>query len=159
MNIKEKIIEQLEIKNTQALSVLLTESLTVHKMLNNRPLPSPATELKIGKFLKGIHLVFNDKAKQEKILSIITMIQIVFGEFDIELSQEEALVFYSLKDQGRFRVKDDKLYSQLCDEYGYIKDIQIDKSEFKDILKELKNVGLIDLRRGTVTLGERVMLH
>ena len=159
MNLKDIILAEVEISKESALSQLLSQSITILRMLDNIPLPSPATELKTQKFLKGLALIVNDKNKNEKIDSIIKIIQVSLSEFDIELSEEESIVYYSLRDQGRFKVKDEKLFSQFRDEFGFYKNLEIEKREFQDILKELKNVGLIDYRRGTVTLGERVTKH
>lgn len=156
--LKEQIIERLEIKNEVGLSHLLTNCMVVHKMLNNMVLDNPVTEFKIPKFLQGIKPILNEVSKKEFMLNVVEIIKIVFDSFDYELSDEEIFILYSLRDLGRFKIKDSKLLSDLEKEYSQYPAYKVEKAEFKQILRELKNVGLIDLRRGAIMLSERVML-
>lgn len=158
VNLKEEIIEQLELKNETHVSHLITNSFTTHKLLNNMLLEKPRTEFKIPKFLLGIKPIVNEIPKRDIMDKTVQLIVLVLEKIGIELSPEEAFVLYQLKDLGKFRLKDSKLFQDLEKEYSTHSAFRVEKSEFKQILIELKNVGLIELRKGSIMLSERVMI-
>lgn len=158
MNLKEKILECVELKNESALNQWLGQSLSVHRMLNNQPLEHPATELKIHKFLLGIDPVVNEVPKKNRLEVIAKLITLILSEFRVELSDSEAILFYSFKDLGRFRVKDSKHIEEGKSKGLFVGDYEEVVDDYKSFLIELKNVGLIQIRKGSITLCDRVML-
>ncbi len=158
-NLKQDIVDQLMLSNEMQVSHLISNSFTVHKLLNNMAFQKPVTDFKIPKFLLGIKAVLNEVPKAQIMDKTIDLILLVLDQLDYEISREEAFVLYSLKDLGRFRMKDSKLFSDLESLYSTHPSYRLDKSDFKDVLKELKNVGLIELRRGAIMLSERLMIN
>ena len=82
----------------------------------------------------------------------------IFDEFDINVSPEEAFIIFNLKDLGKFRTKDKKLLNDLKGFWGTHKEYALEDSDFNETLRELKNVGLIDFRRGAITLPENLVI-
>jgi hypothetical protein len=157
--LKEEILEQLQLKNEVGLSQLLQNCMTLHRMLNNIPLDNPVTEFKIPKFLLGIKPILNEVPKRDFTTTAIRIIKIVFDKFDYELSDKEILALYEIRGLGKFKKKDSVLLEELNKEYSGQADYTYEKYELRDILKELKNIGLIDFRRGAIMISDRVMLE
>ncbi len=159
MNAKQEILEKLDIKNKAGLSQLLDNSTTIVRSLNQMTLPTPVMEFKISRFLKGLKPILNEVGHKE-VGSVATQIlKTTFAEFGLELSEQECFVLFQLRDLGKFRIKDSKLFSDLEKEWNINPEFKVEKAEFKYVLYELKSVKLIDIRRGSITLTEQIIVE
>lgn len=158
-SMKQHILDKVAINNTTGLSQLLSQTMTTMRMLNNMPLPEPVVELKIHRFLKGLKPILSEVNNKQVGKQAVEIIQASFEAFGIELSPAECFVIFQLRDLGKFRIKDSKLYSDLEKEWGTHPELRIDKSQFKYTLYELKNIKVIDVRRGSVTLSEQIIIE
>lgn len=159
MDLKQIILDQIEIKNTTALSQLLTQNLRTLRMLNGMEIENPVTEFKVQHFLRGLKPLVSEYKAKEGMDIIVSLIEIVLKQWGYEMSRPECFVIYQLKDLGKFRIKDDKLFTQLQSEWSQYKDYSMDSEEFKQSLKDLKNIKFIDLRRGAITFNPVVILR
>lgn len=158
-NFKEEILEQIDIRNKNGLSILLGSSMKHHRTLNSMDLAEPALEFKLQNFLKGLKPILNE-IPQSKISDVaVQILKVTFDVFDYELSKEECFVLYALRDLGKFRMKDSKLLIDLEKQWEEYPEYRVDKEELKYILKELKNIKIIEFRRGAIILSEFLMLH
>ena len=159
MDIKEKILEKIELKSTVSLSQLITKNFKTERMLNSMELATPVTIFRIQHFLRGLSSIVSEFKKQEAMSAIVKIIQTVFEQWEYEFTEQECFVIYHLKDLGKFRLKDDKFYTQLENEWSTFSIYRMDKSEFEQSLKDLKNLKVIDLRRGTIMFNPTVILQ
>ena len=159
IDIKSAVLEEVAIKNEVKLSHLLANSIKQIRMINNVMLGTPVLELKLQIFLKGIELVLSEVSKKEKMELILKIMVVTFSKIGFEISDKEAFVLYEIRDLGKFRLKDSKLFSDLEKSWNASPDYRVDKSEFKVIINELKNIKFIDTRRGSITLGESIIIN
>ncbi len=158
IDIKTAVLEEIELKQENKLSHLYTNSLKSLGMLNNMKLDTPVLEFKLQIFLKGLESVINEVPKKEKMNTIVKIMQITFEKLGYEVEPNEAYVLYQIRDLGRFRLKDDKLWKDLEKSWGEHPQFRFEKSDYKVILNGLKNIRFIDTRRGSITLGENIII-
>jgi hypothetical protein len=155
-NAKLDIVEKVDIKNKSGLSQLLGSSIKYIRMLNSMELTEPVIEFRLVFFLKGIKPILNEVPNKDVGISAVNIIQTTFDIFGYSLSEEECFLLYALKDMGKFKVKDSKLFSDLENEWGGYPQFKMEKQEFKHALNELKNIKIIDVRRGAVVVVDQV---
>jgi len=158
VNYKQEILERIELGNETGLAHLIQNSMTVRRMLNGMTLIEPRVEFKLQTFFQGLKPILNEIPKKESTRKAIEIIQVTFDVFGFELSLEECAVLYELKELGKFRIKDDKLLADLETAWNDTPELRVGKAEFRQILKDLKNTKIIDLRRHAITLPDHLML-
>lgn len=159
MNLKEKMIEKVALKNEKGLASLLIKNLSEQKNLNGMGLEQPVSELRIQHFLRGLAPLVSELNQKRAMEVKLLMIQTLFDHWDYSLSLVECFVIYNLKDLGRFRLKEDKLFNQLMEQWSSYPDYKVERSDLKQILKDLKNLKVIELRRGTVLFASSMILR
>lgn len=159
MDIKAEILEVVPLKNVTGLSVLITENLKTQRELNSMELEKPVVELRIQHFLRGLRPLVSEYKKKEAMEAITKIISTLFGIWDYDFTESESFVLHHLRDMGKFRIKDDKLYAQLQSEWGEYKEYFLEKNEFKQVLKDFKNLKLLEYRKGTVIFNTSVVLR
>lgn len=159
MDLKEKILEKIEIKNEMALSTLLNKNLTLQRNLNSMTLEKPVVEFKIQHFLRGLDSIVSEMKKQDAMEAKMLIIQTLFENWDYSLSLPECFVIYQLRDLGKFRLKDDKFMQQLTPLWQSFPDYELDKTELKQSLKDLKNLKVLDYRKGTIIFVSSMILR
>ncbi len=159
MNYKQLILEEIDIKNTSGLSILIDNSTTVLRMLNSMELDNPVLEFRVPKFLKGLKALLNEVPANKIPEVVVHILQTCFKHLGIELTDQECFVLYQLRDLGKFRLKDAKLLQDLEKQFGQFPQYKVDKTELKHVLYELKAIKLIDVRRGSITLTEQITIH
>jgi hypothetical protein len=158
-NIKLNILEKVELKSDKALSWLLDDCMNTRTVLNTMPGMENTFEFKYQKFLKGLDVALNSVAKNETPQTAVKILCAVLETFDIDITEPEAFILYMIRDIGKFRTKDHKLIIELRGQWGTLKQYALEESEYNVTLRELKNVGLIDFRRGAITLPENIVVR
>lgn len=159
MDIKQAILEKVEIKNTTGLSSLISQNLSSQKRLNSMDLDQAVVELKIQHFLRGLRPLVSEYKAKEGMDAIVTIIRTLFEQWGYEFGPEECFVLYHMKDFGKFRIKDDKFYNDLQTEWSKFNEYRIEKNELKQILTDFKNLKFLEYRRGTIIFGLMVVLR
>lgn len=157
-NLKLNILEKLELKKEKALSWHLDDCMNHRTALALAPGEESTFEFKYQKFLKGLSASLNGIPKGEINQTAVRVICTVLEEFEINVDEAEAFILYTIRDLGKFRTKDKKLLTELKGHWGNLKDYELSESEFDVTLRELKNVGLIDFRRGAITIPENIVI-
>lgn len=157
-NIKAEILDKIDLKKDKALSWLLDDCINTRTALNTMPGEEGVFEFKYQKFLKEYAASLNGVSKSDFNKTAVDILVTIFDEFDINVSPEEAFIIFNLKDLGKFRTKDKKLLNDLKGFWGTHKEYALEDSDFNETLRELKNVGLIDFRRGAITLPENLVI-
>lgn len=157
-NYQTDILERLDIKNKAALSHLLSQSLTTHRRLNSVDLAEPVSVFKMPAFLKGVNSLLTEVPKKMMPHKAVEILFTCFEIFGYDVSKQECFLLYNLRDLGKFRIKDQKLFTELEAQWGEFQEYRVEKSDFKVMLRELKNIKFIEMRRGAITLVEQVVL-
>jgi hypothetical protein len=158
-NIKANILEKLELKNEKSLSWLLDECINRKTALNKVPGEEDTFEFRYQKFLKGMDTILNGQGKNNAPHVAVKILITVMEEFKIDISEEEAFIIYNLRDLGKFKEKDKKLFGNLKGQWGSLKAYALEETEFNETLRELKNVGLLELRKGAISLPQNVVVR
>ena len=155
----DEILGDIQLKNQAKFSKLLSQCMVLQRMLNSMDLDNPVYEFKIQKFFKELPPLLSEYPRKERMSLILELSQNIFKHFGYELSLSECFVLFELREIGKFRLKDDKFFATLDKSWQEYSDYRLDKDEFKYALKELKNIKLIDLRRGAIMMSPEVVLH
>ena len=159
MDLKQNILDKVELKNTVGLSQLITRNIKTTSILNSIELDTPVTEIRIQHFLRGLKPLVSEFKQKQAMDAIVTVIETLFETWGYEFSRGECFLIYHLKDLGKFRLKDDKFFTQLEGEWKQHKDYVLDQSEFKQSLKDLKNLKFLEYRRGTIIFNSVIVLR
>ncbi len=147
-----------DIGESKAVESLLAKSFVEHRRLNSTDLAQAQVEFRHIFFLNGLKEVVNHIPKKEKIPKIINLILLTFASVNFVLDEKEAFVLYHLRDLGKFRLKDEKLFHKLEESMHLHPEYKLELTELRNILKELKNIKLLNYRRGTTTINTSIMV-
>ena len=155
----EQVLNGIVLKNEQKFMSHLNQCLTSIKRLNSMEVDHAVYELQIQKFLRGLGPLLSEFKNKDRMSIIINLIKNLFAFYEYELEPEECYILYHLKDLGKFRIKDDTLFNDLQKSWKEFPDYELEKSDFKDAVKGLKNVKLIDSRKGSITMSMTHTFH
>ena len=158
----ESIIEIIEIAmerklclNEKKLTRLLNKNFTVVKdSIEDKGEDFADILFNVGPFCKEIDAVMHGVKHSVLFANAAELLHLMFTKLSIEISKEECFVWFFLRDLGKFRTKEDKAFNGLKSEWGMHKEYAMDKADFEVALRELKNHGVLNLRRGAITLPD-----
>lgn len=114
---------------------------------------------KVLAFTKDLPACFNGIKRSELYLKAAEILYFMFNELSIEVEKEECFIFFHFRELGKFRMKEDKVFEELKSEWGIHRDYAMTRADFDYALRQLKNHGLIGLRRGAITLNETTVFR
>lgn len=112
-----------------------------------------------SKFFKDLSKTLNGIKRSDLYRCGAELFCLIFNTLNVEVTKEECFIFFHLRDLGKFRTKEDKVFNELKGEWGIHKDFKLEKEDFEEAVRELKNHGFIGHRRGTITLSESTVFR
>jgi hypothetical protein len=158
----ESIIEIIEIAmenklclNEKKLTRLLNKNFTVVKdTIEDKGEDLADILFTIGPFCKEIDAVMHGVKHSLIYKNAAELLHLLFTKLSVDISKEECFIWFHFRGLGKFRTKEEKAFKELKSEWGMHKDYAMDMSDFEVALRELKNHGILNLRRGAITLPE-----
>ena len=77
--------------------------------------------------------------------------------FDVE--KEDSFIIYHLRNLGKFKIREAKLKEELKGLWGEHKDYVLTDQEFARTLKVLMRMGIIEYRKGNLTLKKEMIIR
>lgn len=117
---------------------------------------------KTDAFFKNFTSFQNEFGKDKIYLAGVEALHAICEELAIELEPEECFILYHLRGLGKFRMKEEKLYSELKGLWGQpqYKEFAIeDKQDFSAAIRALRDAKVVDYRRGNMTLNPTVIIR
>jgi hypothetical protein len=109
-------------------------------------------------FFEGLAKFLNEVTKDKKLPLGVETLAIVFDELGFDLDKEDAFLLYHLRDLGKFKIKDTKLKQELKGLWGQYKEYALDDQDFSHALKALMRIGIIEYRRGNLSLKQQIII-
>ena len=158
----ETIIEIIEIAveskltlNEKKLTRLLNKNFTLVKDSAEEKGEDLADILfNIAPFCKEIDAVMHGLKHSVLYKNAAELLHLMFTKLSIDISKEECFIWFHYRGLGKFRTKEEKAFNELKSEWGVHKDYAMDFADFEVAMRELKNHGIINLRRGAITLPD-----
>ncbi|MBK24661.1 MAG: hypothetical protein CME70_11755 [Halobacteriovorax sp.] len=156
----EAILERVELNKKDNLAKWLGRAISVSDDSTTRTTQTYQNILfKTDVFFEGLNQALNETVKEEKLLTGVGLVEIVLDELGFEIEKEDAFIVYHLRDLGKFKITDKKLKEQLKGLWGQHKDYALDDQEFARTLKHLMRMGLLDFRKGNMTMKKSVIIR
>jgi len=114
---------------------------------------------KVMSFTKDFPACFNGVNRSELYKNAAEVLYFMFNELSIEVEKEECFIFFHFRELGKFRMKEDKVFEELKSEWAIHRDYEMPKADYEYALRQLKNHGLIGLRRGAITLTDTTVFR
>jgi hypothetical protein len=113
----------------------------------------------ISEFFKGFSSFQNEYGKDKKYLAGVEALMAICEELGVDIDKEECFIMYHLRDLGKFRMKESKLFDELKIEWQRHKEFTLEKVDFSYALKSLMKKKFIDYRRGNLYLNPSVIIR
>lgn len=156
----EDIVQQISFENKEEFRTLLYKCIHVSKDSSNLDeLENPNIIFKIDTFFKGFPLFINAYGKDKKYLSGVEALMTILTTLGVEVEKEDCFLFFHLRDLGKFRMREEKLYKELLALWPYYKEFKLEPIEFSRSIKDLMRTKLIGYRRGNLTLNQSVLIR
>jgi len=156
----EAILERVELNKKDNLAKWLGRAISVSDDSTTRTTQTHQNILfKTDVFFEGLNQALNETVKEERLLTGVGLVEIVLDELGFEIEKEDAFIVYHLRDLGKFKITDKKLKEQLKGLWGQHKDYALDDQEFARTLKHLMRTGLLDFRKGNMTMKKSVIIR
>lgn len=156
----EAILERVELNKKDNLAKWLGRAISVSDDSTIRTTQTHQNILfKTDVFFEGLNQALNETVKEERLLTGVGLVEIVLDELGFEIEKEDAFIVYHLRDLGKFKITDKKLKEQLKGLWGQHKDYALDDQEFARTLKHLMRMGLLDFRKGNMTMKKSVIIR
>ena len=156
----QTIIEKSQFPQADKLEAYLSKCMHVSK---DTPKSTYAPEdnvlFKTEVFLKGFKPFENSLGKGHSYAAAAKLLQITLDEIGIDIEPEECFILYHLRDLGKFRLREDKLYDELKPLWVHYHQFKIEKEDFTYTLKQLMRAKFIDYRRGNLWLKPSLLIR
>ncbi len=158
--ILDTIIEKLPFEKKEKINQLLSRC--IKESLDSGKRTTAAYEnvvVKVGPLFEAISKFLNDVPTVNKLPFGIESIDIIFNELGLEIDKEDAFLIYHLRDLGKFKIRDSKLKQELDILWKEHTEYILDDQEFSRTMKVLMRMGILDYRKGNLTLKNEIMIR
>lgn len=154
------IAEKIDLDKKENLVKFLVKSIKVSEDSGKRTTATYDNVLfKLGVFLEGLGKCLNNIPAAKRLTIGVDALVITLEELGFEIDKEDAFIIYHLRDLGKFKIRDAKLKEDLKGAWGEHKDYALTDQEFSRTLKVLMRMGLIDYRKGNLTLKKEMIIR
>lgn len=115
-------------------------------------------EFRTTLFFELLAKISNAIANDKKLLLGVETLKIVLEELGFEVEPEDAFILFYLRDLGKFKIKDVKLREQLKGIWPQYKEFALDDQSFAHAIKTMRRMGLIEYRKGSLTLNQNIVV-
>ncbi|WP_127716827.1 hypothetical protein [Halobacteriovorax sp. HLS] len=155
----EEIVEKIDIARKDKLTRLLNDCIKVSKDTQTSTYADHDNVLfKLDLFFPGFEKISNDITKDKRLPIGVQALYTIFWALGLEIDQEEAFILYHLRNQGKFRLKEEKLKKDLKGMWGQHKEFALEDQDFSHALKSMMRMGIIDYRKGNLSLKKGVLI-
>ena len=109
--------------------------------------------------LDALSKFLNDVPKANKLPFGVESVFIIFNELGLEIDQEDAFFIYHLRDLGKFKIRGTKLKQELDILWKEHKEFILTEQEFARTMKVLMRMGILDYRKGNLTLKNEITIR
>ncbi len=156
----EAILERIELNKKDELAKWLGRAITTSEDSTTRTTQTHENVLfKTDVFFEGLNQALNETVKEKKLLAGVNLVEVILDELGFEIDKEDAFVIYHLRDLGKFKITDKKLKEQLKGLWGQHKEYTLNDQEFARTLKHLMRMGLLDFRKGNMTMKKSIIIR
>ncbi|OUR99566.1 hypothetical protein A9Q84_00670 [Halobacteriovorax marinus] len=151
----QTILDRIEIEKKEKLTRLLNKCIKIG--IDADKLEHATADqviFKMETFFRGLPGALNEIPKGERQALTFKIMEIIFEELGLEVDKDECFILYHIRDLGKFRVKETKLFDELTIEWKTHKDYVLDSQDYSYALKNLMRSKLIDYRKRNIALKQ-----
>ena len=115
--------------------------------------------VKVEPLFQAISKFLNDVPTVNKLTFGVESIDIIFNELGLEIDKEDSFLIYHLRDLGKFKMRDSKLKEELNTLWKEHTEYALTDQEFSRTMKVLMRMGILDYRKGNLTLKNEIMIR
>lgn len=156
----ENIIEKISFEKKDEFKLLLEKSIQISRdSSNDELLENPNLMFKMDKYFKGFPLFINSKGKDKKYEAGVEGLMVIFEQLGIEITKEECFILFHIRELGKFKVREEKLFKELNELWPRYKEYKLESADFSYALKDLMRKKLIGYSRRLVTFQPTVLIR
>jgi len=159
----DRIIEKSNFHKKQLFLQLLKKCIHIYKPKERdereeiREYKSVVFELSM--FFKNFSPFISEFGKDKKYEAGVEALYLICDELGIELDKSECFILFHLRDQGKFKIKEAKLLSELEALWGQYKHYKLEGVDFSRALRNLRDERTIDYRKRTLAPVSMVLIR
>lgn len=124
--------------------------------------PFESVVFKLDYFYKHFSKFHNEFGKDKVYVAAVTILIAIADEIKIELDKYDLFILYHLRNQGKFRLREDKLLEELKKLWALpqYKEYAINNNQdFAASIRALRDTKAINYRRGNMTLNPSIIIR
>lgn len=115
---------------------------------------------KFSDFFTGFRDFENELGKDKKYLSAVNALRAITDELGFDFEDKHLFVLYHLKDLGKFKIRESKLYKELLGIWsGVYKDFKLEENDLTYVLKDLMRAKFIDYRKSNIAMNKTILVR
>lgn len=157
--VMEERIQNIMAKISFSKRQLFEEFLNACLYIVNEPDSNPKYEtvmFRLDLFFKGFSAFINERGKDKKYEAGVEALYLICEELDINVDEKECFVLFHMRNLGKFKIRESKLYEELLREWQNYKHYKIDDDQFVHSLKNMMRKNLISYRKRNLQLNQTV---
>ena len=156
----ENIVEKVDFSKKQLFGEFLARCISVsNDSTKSTYAIHDNMSFRLGEFYKGFVSFQNEYGKENKYLAGVDALMAICEELGVDIEKEECFILYHLRDLGKFRMKETKLFDELQKQWQKHKDFELDKQDFSYALRSLMKMKFIDYRRGNLHVNPSIIFR
>jgi len=113
----------------------------------------------IDVFFKNFSPFINERGADKKYEAGVEALYLISEEIKLNLDESECFILFHLRDLGKFRIKQSKLYEELQKVWGQYKHYRLDEQDLSAALRVMRKNKIIEYRRGNLQLATSVIIR
>lgn len=153
----QNIMEKISFSKKQLFQEHITSCIYILK----EPDANPRYEIvmfQLEQFFKGFPTFINERGKDKKYEAGVEALSVICNELDINIDESECFVLFHIRNLGKFKIRESKLYEDLLREWPNYKHYKIEEEQFVYSLKNLMKNKLINYRKRNLQLCPNVRI-
>ncbi len=157
----QRICENVEYKNADKFRDLLYKNLKVSDEAEKSTYAVHDNLIfKFSDFFAGFRDFENELGKDKKYISAINALRAITEELGFEFEDNHLFVLYHLKDLGKFKIRESKLYSDLEKVWnGVYRPYKMEVNDLTYALKDLMRAKFIEYRKANISMNKTILVR
>ena len=110
-------------------------------------------------FLKNFAPFINEHGKDKKYEAGVEALYLISEEIKLDLDESDCFILFHLRDLGKFRIKQSKLYEELQKAWSQYKHYRLDEQDFSKALRAMRKSKVIEYRKGNLQLASTIIIR
>jgi hypothetical protein len=159
----DNITEKIRFQKKEAFSQFLNKCIHIYKPVKYDEREElrdyKSVVFKLNTFFKNFSPFQSEFGTDKKYEAGVEALYVISDELGIEIDKSECFILFHLRDQGKFKIKEEKLFKELKSLWPHYKEYELADQDFSRALRNLRDERMIDYRKRTLVPCPTVLIR